>query len=44
MKVLADKRNAYLKQEVAKAGGKKDSFDAKIFGSIHAQASAKILE
>jgi len=44
MKVLADKRNEYLKQEVSKAGGKKDSFDAKIFGSIRAQASEKGLE
>ncbi len=41
MKVLAEKRNDYLKIEVGKAGGKKDSLDAKIFGSIRSQAKVK---
>ena len=41
MKVLAEKRSDYLKKEVDKAGGKKDSLDAKIFGSIRSQAKIK---
>lgn len=41
MKVLAEKRNHYLKKEVQAAGGKKDSFDIKIFSSIRAQAQEK---
>ena len=41
MKVLAEKRNDYLKKEVAEAGGKKDSLDAQIFGSIRSQAKEK---
>jgi len=41
MKILADKRNDYIEQEVAASGGKKDSLDAKIFSSIRAQAKNK---
>jgi len=41
MKVLADKRNDYLKKQVESEGGKKDSFDAQIFGSIRGQAKEK---
>jgi len=41
MKVLAEKRNDYLKKEVAEAGGRKDSLDAQIFGSIRSQAKEK---
>jgi len=38
---LAKQRDAYLKQEVAKRGGEKDSFDAKIYSSIRGQAEGK---
>ena len=41
IKQLAEKRNGYLKTEIAKAGGKKDSLDAKIYGSIRSQAKEK---
>ena len=41
IKVLAEKRNVYLKQEIVASGGKKDSLDAKIFSSIKAQAKVK---
>ncbi len=41
MKVLAEKRNDYLKKKVEAEGGKKDSLDAKIFSSIQAQAKEK---
>ena len=41
MKILAEKRNDYLKKEVDKAGGKEDSLDAKIFSSIRSQAKNK---
>ncbi|MBL1320641.1 MAG: hypothetical protein COA63_006220, partial [Methylophaga sp.] len=41
MKILAEKRNDYLKKQVAADGGRKDSFDAKIFGSIQAQTKEK---
>jgi Mg-chelatase subunit ChlD len=41
MKVLAEKRNDYLKKQVEAEGGKKDSFDAKIFSSIRSQAKEK---
>jgi len=41
MKVLAEKRNDYLKKEVDDAGGKKDSLDAKIYSSIWSQAKEK---
>ena len=38
---LAEKRDAFLKKEVAKVGADKDSFDAQIFGAIRSQASNK---
>jgi len=38
---LTEKRDAYLKKEVAKTGADKDSFDAKIFGAIKDQAAKK---
>ncbi len=38
---LIEQRSSYLKKEVASRGGEKDSFDAKIFGAIRAQASQK---
>lgn len=41
MKVLAEKRNDFLKKQVEAEGGKKDSLDAKIFSSIQAQAKDK---
>ena len=41
MKVLASKRNEYLKDQVEADGGRKDSFDAQIFGSIMSQAKEK---
>lgn len=41
MKILAKKRNVYLEQELAAAGGKEDSLDAKIFSSIQSQAKEK---
>lgn len=41
LKVLAKKRNNYLKQEVKKAGGKKDSLDAKIYSAIRSQSVKK---
>jgi Mg-chelatase subunit ChlD len=34
----AEKRNAYLRQKVAEAGGAKDSLDAKLFGTLREQA------
>ena len=39
--ILAEQRDDYLKKEVADAGGKKDSLDAKIYSSIRAQAEEK---
>lgn len=39
--LLVEERDDYLKKEVAKAGGKKDSLDAKIYSSIRAQAKPK---
>ncbi len=41
MKALTEKRNDYLKKQVEAEGGKKDSFDAKIFSSIQAQTKEK---
>ncbi|MCK4709866.1 MAG: VWA domain-containing protein, partial [Gammaproteobacteria bacterium] len=38
---IAKQRANYLKKEVAKLGGAKDSFDAKVFGAIRAQAEQK---
>ncbi len=38
---LSEKRDTYLKEEVAKVGANKDSFDAKIFGTIRIQAAKK---
>ncbi len=38
---ISKKRSAYLKNEVAKLGGQKDSFDARIFGTIRSQAKEK---
>jgi hypothetical protein len=38
---LSEKRDTYLKEEVAKVGANKDSFDAKIFGAIRSQAAKK---
>ncbi len=38
---LSEKRDAFLKKEVAKVGADKDSFDAKIFGAIKDQAGRK---
>ena len=39
--ILAEQRDYYLKKEVADAGGKKDSLDAKIYSSIRTQAQQK---
>jgi Mg-chelatase subunit ChlD len=39
--ILAEQRDDYLKKEVADAGGKKDSLDAKIYSSIRTQAGPK---
>lgn len=39
--ILAEKRDTYLKKEIAAAGGRKDSLDAKIYSSIRAQAESK---
>jgi len=41
IKVLATKREQYLKQKVAESGGKKDSLDDKIYQSIKSQAKDK---
>jgi hypothetical protein len=41
IKVLAEKRNNYLKQEIKKAGGKKDSLDVKIYSAIRSQSVNK---
>ncbi len=41
IKKLAKQRNQYLKKEVSKRGGVKDSFDAKIFSTIRDQAKQK---
>jgi Mg-chelatase subunit ChlD len=38
---LTEKRDVYLRKEVAKVGADKDSFDAKIFGAIREQAAKK---
>ena len=38
---IADQRTDYLKREVAKAGGAKDSLDAKLFSTVRAQAEKK---
>lgn len=38
---MAKKRSDYLKKEIDKRGGEKDSFDAKIFGAIRIQAEKK---
>ena len=38
---LTEKRDVFLKKEVAKTGADKDSFDAKIFGAIKDQAAKK---
>jgi len=41
LKVLAKKRENYLRKKVDADGGAKDSFDAKLYGSISAQAKEK---
>lgn len=41
MRALVEKRDDYLKKQVAEAGGKKDSLDAKILSSIQSQAKEK---
>jgi len=41
LKVLAKKRENYLRKKVDADGGAKDSFDAKLYGSITAQAKEK---
>ncbi len=41
IRVLSEKRDAFLKQKVADIGADKDSFDAKIFGAIREQAGKK---
>jgi hypothetical protein len=41
IKVLAEKRNNYLKQEVKQTEGIKDSLDAKIYSAIRTQAGGK---
>ena len=38
---LTEKRDNFLREEVAKVGADKDSFDAKIFGAIRDQAAKK---
>lgn len=38
---LAEQRNGYLRQKVEADGGKKDSIDTLIFGSIREQAKVK---
>jgi Mg-chelatase subunit ChlD len=38
---LARERSEYLKKEVAKAGGAKDSLDARVYGAVREQAKAK---
>lgn len=38
---LARRRSDYIAKEVAKAGGKKDSLDDKLFGSVRKQAEGK---
>jgi Mg-chelatase subunit ChlD len=38
---LARQRSDYIAKEVEKAGGKKDSLDAKLFGSVRKQAEGK---
>lgn len=41
IKQLAEKRDEFLKKEVARTGADKDSLDAKIFAAIREQASKK---
>lgn len=38
---LAQERSEYLRKEVAKAGGAKDSLDAKVYGAVREQARTK---
>ena len=39
--VLTDKRKAYLKEEVEKMGGSKESLDHKIYSAVRKQAREK---
>lgn len=41
IKVLAEKRNNFLRKKVKESGGKKDSLDTKIFNAIRRQSKAK---
>jgi Mg-chelatase subunit ChlD len=41
LKVLSEKRESYLRKKVKEDGGVRDSFDAKIYGSIMSQAKEK---
>ncbi|OUR64309.1 hypothetical protein A9Q79_07680 [Methylophaga sp. 42_25_T18] len=41
LKVLAEKRENYLRKKVEADGGARDSFDTKLYGSITAQAKEK---
>lgn len=38
---LAQERSEYLRKEVAKTGGAKDSLDAKVYGAVREQSKAK---
>ncbi|OUR73611.1 hypothetical protein A9Q78_02755 [Methylophaga sp. 41_12_T18] len=41
LKILAEKRERYLREKVEEDGSAKDSFDSKLYGSITAQAREK---
>ena len=41
IKILAEKRNDYLREKVEAEGGKSDSLDAQIYESVRAQAKSK---